>query len=140
MIFKNNTATSFGGAIYAKECDTFHMGGRHCSIRHTNSSLHPNSWETNFTFINNKLVSGKPNSIFVNSIYPCIWSNSQPFVTESHNVFCWREWSYENRSRSEDCLQQLKSDPVNISTTGDIILFPGKSANLGVTVFDGCVH
>ena len=50
LLSLNNIATDQGGAIYAENCNVVQTGGRQCFIRHTNSSLHPNDWETTFNF------------------------------------------------------------------------------------------
>ena len=41
-------------AIYVETCSLNKPGSRDCFIRHINSSLHPNEWGINVTFIGNE--------------------------------------------------------------------------------------
>ena len=46
-----------GMAIYAETCTMNKPGNRQCFIRHSNSSLHPNNWGINVTFIVDKIIT-----------------------------------------------------------------------------------
>ena len=52
LFFKNNTASNNGGAIYVETC-TFDKAWN-CFIRHSNPTLHPDDWNTSFTFLENQ--------------------------------------------------------------------------------------
>ena len=131
IYFDSNNAVSKGGAIYAENCGIPLTGGGHCFIRHVNTSLHPDNWEAEFIFTNNK-ASEMNNSIYVNSPNPCFWSD--------HSVtFCWTGWDYtENSESDEKCdRNQLKSDAAHVDTspvfsggTDTVTVFPGETINL----------
>ena len=138
IYFDSNNAESKGGAIYAENCGIALTGGRQCFIRHVNVGLHPDNWEANFVFINNK-ASDTDNSIYVNSIHPCVMDN--------YETFCWIGWNYTGSiNENEDkCESQLKSDAAytvyvdrehnNITRT--VTVFPGEIFELSpITVRD----
>ena len=62
LLFKHNTASGQGGAIYADTCTLSQSG--FCVFKHINSSLHPDDWGVNITFIDNQLATGQSNSIY----------------------------------------------------------------------------
>ena len=53
LFFKNNTASNNGGAILYAETCTFDKAWN-CFIRHSNPTLHPDDWNTSFTFLENQ--------------------------------------------------------------------------------------
>ena len=105
ILFKHNTASGQGGAIYVDTCTKV----EDCVFKHSNPALHPDDWGVNITFIDNRLTSGQANAIFVDSIQSYkIWSNSL--------AFCWTGWSY---NYIEWCpISELRSAPVSFEYTG----------------------
>ena len=126
IYFDSNNAAIKGGAIHAVNCDITQNGGSQCFVRHVDDDLHPDNWEVSFTFVSNT-ASGIKNSIYVNSIRPCVWASTADSVNDT---FCWKRWSYDGQEGR--CLSQLKSDPafVNTSAIGNITKFPGETINL----------
>ena len=127
LYFENNIATHHGGAIYSGAC-TQTRGD--CFIRHSNSTLDPDQWKTNVTFINNQ-ANSLGNSIYVDSIQSCVWPKYNKNTT-----FCWKGWYFVER---DNCLDQLSSGPAYITHNGTAkyTVYPGECINLpDFTVFD----
>ena len=124
IYFDSNTAKAKGGAINAENCAIALTGGRQCFIRHVNASLHPDNWEANFIFMNNR-ASEMKNSIYINSIRPCFWGG------RIEDTFCWTGWKYTDETE-ENCLSQLQSDAAHVDTSaiGTVTVFPGETINL----------
>ena len=102
LLFKHNTASRLGGAIYVESCTVGLAGFDNCFIRHTNSALHPDDWGINVTFIDNQLGTGRVNAIYMDLVKSC----------SSGDTFCWRGWWYESSSGFEvNCINQLASGP-----------------------------
>ena len=113
LLFKHNTASGQGGAIYV---DTDQTGLEDCVFKHSNPALHPDDWGVNITFIDNRLTSGQTNAIFVDSIQSYnIWPNS------FSSAFCWTGWSYINSYKiKEDCISELRSSPAYFDYAGPL--------------------
>ena len=127
LYFENNIATHHGGAIYSESCAQTRGD---CFIRHSNSTLDPDRWKTNVTFINNQADS-LGNSIYVDSIQSCVWPKYNKNTT-----FCWKGWFPAER---DSCLNQLRSGPVYVTNNGPAkhTVYPGDCINLhDFTVFD----
>ena len=130
IYFENNNASNYGGAIYTETCTQT----RSCFIRHSNSTLDPDEWKTNVTFIKNQ-ANGLDNSIYAYSIESCVWSKFNKNAT-----FCWKGWSYEDTNNSID---NLRSGPSYISFNGptQLSVYPGECINLkDFTIFDDWDH
>ena len=127
LYFKNNTASNHGGAIYSEACTQT----RDCFIRHSNSTLDPDQWKTNVTFIRNQAYSLElGSSIYMDSIQSCVWAKYK------NMTFCWKGWFFANGG---SCLNQLGSDPAYITNNGPAkyTVYPGECINLrDFTVFD----
>ena len=109
ILFKHNTVSGQGGAIYADICTLGQTG--YCVVKHSNPALHPDDWEVNITFIDNRLTSGQANAIYVDSI--------QSFENSFNDTFCWNGWFYMNSSWfPENCISQLRSIPTYINYAG----------------------
>ena len=139
LSFKNNTAGNNGGAIYVETCEF--DKAENCFIRHSNPALHPDDWNTSFTFLGNQDQANLENSIYIDSIQSCVWSDS----SKQQTAFCWNGWSYRDTSGVKDyCLNQLKSGPSYIKKSGltRYTVYPGECINLFrvITVFDVWDH
>ena len=55
FLFKHNTASGQGGAIYADTCTLDQVGLEDCVFKHSNPLLDPDDWGVNITFIDNQL-------------------------------------------------------------------------------------
>ena len=138
LLFRNNFAVDRGGAVYFKGCDVSLGGGKQCFFRHK-LNIHPNSWKSNFTFINNS-ISICENSIFAESVRPCIWPSLHP--GSSLQLFHWNGWSCINSSGHEEVCTgkdnyQFQSAFDHVTTQPKhVTIFPGESVNLDVRVFD----
>ena len=101
LLFKHNTASGQGGAIYADTCTLSQT--EFCGFKHINSSLHPDDWGVNITFIGDQA-----NAIYVHSGHLFL-----------NNTFCWKGWSYFGslgvRNR---CIDQLTSVPAHYRIAG----------------------
>ena len=127
LYFRDNIATHHGGAIYSEEC-TQTRGD--CFIRHSNSTLDPDQWKTNVTFVHNQAYS-LGDSIYVDSIQSCVWPKYNKNTT-----FCWKGWFFVER---DSCLDQLRSGPAYITNNGPAKrnVYPGECIDLqNFTVFD----
>ena len=138
LLFKNNFAVNRGGAVYFKGCDVTLGGGRQCFVRHK-LNIHPNHWKSNLTFIGNRIAICD-NSIFAESVRPCIWPSFHPESTVK--LFHWNGWScintagHEEVCTGEDNYQfQSAFDHVTLQPK-HVAIFPGQSVNLDVRVFD----
>ena len=139
LLFKYNTASGQGGAIYVDTCTLDQTGLEDCIFKHSNPALHPDDWGVNVTFIENCLTSGQPNAIFIDSIQSRIWPNS------FNSTFCWTGWLYINiNGIEEDCISELRSGPAYINYTGPFsytyTMYPGLLVSLNdiiqLTVYD----
>ena len=126
LVFRNNTASHHGGAIYSETCNFEQAGGRDCFIRHSNSTLHPDKWNISVTFTDN-LAAGLGNSIYTDSIQSCIWPNRHLSDNDKLETFCWKGWSLNNE---DECLNQLRSGPSYITGPTHYTLFPGDCIDL----------
>ena len=103
LLFKHNTASGQGGAIYADTCTLSQTGT--CIFKHINSSLHPDDWGVNITFIDNHLATGQTNSIYIDTVK--LFNNDPVFF---NGTFCWKGWSYFNKlGLQKNCTKQLRS-------------------------------
>ena len=100
LLFKHNTASGQGGAIYADTCTLSQTG--FCIFKHINSSLHPDDWGVNITFIDNQLATGQANSIYIDTV--------KSFDNDVFFTFCWKGWTYLTKlGVQQNCTEQLRS-------------------------------
>ena len=108
LLFKHNTASGQGGAIYADTCTL--SQNEYCVFKHSNPSLHPNDWGVNITFIDNKLRTGQTNVIFIDSV-----QSFDKWPYSFSKMFCWEGWYYLNSlGAKEICSTQLRSGPAYV--------------------------
>ena len=122
LLFQNNSVSNRGGAIYAVTCK-LHVdqpNGKGCFIRHVNSTLHPNQWETEIGFNENKAFD-EGDAIYVDSPKPCIRTDSSSNIYK--DTFCWNGWSFENKTNCDR--YQLASGPVSITGPTSYKVQPG---------------
>ena len=124
LIFKNNTASHRGGAIYSETCTFEQTGGRDCFIRHSNTALHPDEWKINVNFSDNR-AADLGDSIYTDSIQSCIWFDQSSPSNDKLSIFCWKGWFYK-----ENCFSQLRSGPAYITGPTQYTLYPGECIDL----------
>ena len=124
ILFEHNTAV-LGGAIYADTCTLGQTGLEDCVVKHSNPALHPDDWGVNITFIDNQLISGQANAIYVDLVqFYNFWPNSL------NGTFCWKRWFYMNSTKvQKDCISELRSAPAYFNNTGpsNYLIYPGQS-------------
>ena len=99
LLFKHNTASGQGGAIYADTCTLSQTGT--CVFKHINSSLHPDDWGVKITFIDNQLA----NSIYIDTVK---FFDDDPVLF--NGTFCWKGWTYLTKlGVQQNCTKQLRS-------------------------------
>ena len=141
LLFKHNTASGQGGAIYADTCTLSQNEFR--VFRHSNPSLYPNDWGVNITFIDNKLRTGQTNAIFIDSVQSFDtshilrynpWYNTYSFS----EMFCWKGWHYrDSLGVKEICSTQLRSGPAYVRYGSlDYTIESGGTLNLILAVYD----
>ena len=122
LYFDNNIASNYGGAIYTETCTQ----SRACFIRHSNSTLDPDQWKTNITFINNQ-ANSLGHSIYMDSVQSCVMPGYHLYST-----FCWKGWSYATGIRDSCHRNQIRSGPAYLNNNGPAkyTVYPGKCINL----------
>ena len=128
LLFKHNTASGQGGAIYADTCTLSQT--EFCVFNHINSSLHPDDWGVNITFIDNQLTTGQANAIDIDSVKSYDkWQNS------FSKTFCWKGWFYFG---VEGSYSQLVSGPAYVSYNGPLnySMIPGFTLGDVIQLYD----
>ena len=104
VMFKENHAMKYGGAIYYGTIDKLdYVNSRRCFIRYEHV-LPPDQWETLFGFINNT-AEDRGHSIYTSSLLPCARAsfNSSDGKINLHKVFRWeKKFFYDPKNRSMD--------------------------------------
>ena len=136
LIFRHNSATEKGGAIYSDQFNEhFTLYSQRCFTRYYNSSTHPNNWNTTIFFSDN-YAAGERNSIFVASLVPCAWpSVSQSTPEEDINqTFCWENWYYHDGG---NCSEEVTTSPSYFDQNSiNLAVFPGRNTPLPLQTFD----
>ena len=143
LLFKKNTASNNGGAIYVETLTCAFDKAWNCFIRHSNPTLHPDDWNTRFFFLENQDQTkyySLENSIYIDSIKSCIW----PDYSKQQTTFCWNGWFFRNTRVEDYCLNQLRSGADYIKNSGltKYTVYPGECINLlqAITVYDVWGH
>ena len=136
LIFKDNSASAKGGAIYWEYFDEhFTIYSQKCFIRYCDSSVHPSEWNTTLQFSGNRALM-KRNSIFVSSLIPCVWRGNNRSTPEEDIVktLCWDNWEY---SDGNDCSSEIATSPAYFEETSlHVSVFPGKPGIVPLQSFD----
>ena len=142
MIFTDNTANKYGGAIYHNaqgDHDLYQFG--FCFIQYVNFTASPWNWTSSFYFSgNNAKFKDGGNSIFAKSLIPCFWNyvspHSHDIIPEPNaQVFCWgdRGWDYDN----SNCSQEVSSAPGKFNNTSyHMKMVLGRRQRMPITIYD----
>ena len=140
LLFEHNRAIERGGAIFAStlgESDSFFL--QNCFIDYSPSFQYPNSWNVSVSFKNNTADS-KQNSIYVTSVYQCLWLGypTKSFEEKLKEVFCWEGWQYS----SGHCHKEVTTAPSKLFSGGNtsLAVAPGFQVNPFLSVFDDLDH
>ena len=131
LLFKDNTALTYGGAIYIELSTPYEFVLSHsCFIRYSYEHTFPNTWDTNFTFISNTANKAN-NTIFANTLRPCLKSYVEDTCTD---VFLYKKPFYYHPKTS----QLIMTSPSNILKSKDASfdMIPGKVYDLQVHLID----
>lgn len=144
LFFSGNTAYFSGGAIYETGCSLSSLsytgvGTAQCFIRYIDGSIHPDNWNTSF-FFNDNIAGKKTNSIYADSLLPCVWTTSDsPLLTKDdiRKTFCWRNWWHYDDSDAE-CQEFIQSGPAyfNLTSMIPITFAPGQPLALPLKVYN----
>ena len=103
LLFKHNTASGQGGAIFADTCTLSQSG--FCVFKQNDTSLHPDDWGMKITFIDNQLTTGQANSIYIDTVN--VFDNNTVLF---NGTFCWKGWTYLTKlGVQQNCTEQLRS-------------------------------
>lgn len=139
MIFVDNYATLYGGAIYNEYTNREDLKSNiNCFIRYKTPFTDPPKWTAKFYFFNNT-ASKKGHSIYSSAIHPCSYGNS-----DVHQIFCWNStyWKYENAT----CDDQIHTQPQSFTLQGGrtlsdtVMVYPGHGLNLPIVARDDLGH
>ena len=134
LLFVENTALAFGGAIYIELSTPYEFVLSHsCFVRYVHDNLVPGKWNTNFTFVNNTAyqVTQGNNTIFANTLRPCLKSYVED--TACTNVFLYKHpfYYYPNVSHLI-----MTSPLLFINSNSSIYIIPGEVYDLRVQLID----
>ena len=138
LTFINNTADVLGGAIYAGSCTGANRPAIisvQCFIQYFDPTIHPDNWDTMFTFINNTAENDTINALYAVSVSPCWWPEEKStfvYNKDINQTFCWKTWNY---SRSH-CIDNFQSAPAFLKYDGFHDIYPGQEITLPI-VYDG---
>ena len=131
LLFKENTALTYGGAIYIELSTPYEFVLSHsCFVRYSYEHTFPNTWNTNFTFISNTANKAN-NTIFANTLRPCLKSYVKEPCTD---VFLYKKPFYYHPNTS----QLIMTSPSNFLKSKDTSfdMIPGKVYDLQVHLVD----
>ena len=100
VLFKNNLATSFGGAIYAQKSGEHDLvSNSNCFIRYSDNIKPPDEWENvKFSFIDNHaLIKDGGDAIYTTTVVDCAWNGSFKAIDNAtlRNVFLnWTNFEF----------------------------------------------
>ena len=135
--FSENTAEQKGGAIFVQTVSKHDLitTSPNCFIRYENIIIPPKDWGSYFIFEMNK-ANGKDNSIYMTTTAPCEWHDGPNSTTGSNGTaLCWNKWTYSNDIGSDNCSQQIETDPEDFTTDNSssiekLLIIPGMQTTL----------
>ena len=143
VIFINNHASQYGGAIYNEYSSRQDLKSSiDCFIRYEKPFIGPKEWAVQFYFLNNK-ANKLGQSIYSTAILPCLYGDSD--VTK---IFCWTDehsnehWIYEG----SNCSDQIHTEPQQFSLwysdniSLPITAYPGQTFRLPLNAWDDLSH
>ena len=135
LTFLRNRAIQYGGAIYVALSAPFdYLFSRTCFIRYYLNDVAPSEWKTNFTFINNTSIVGKNNNtIFANTLRPCIKAYGVGINFFYNNPFHYY-------LPINDSINTISTSPATFKfvnqTQSSFAVVPGEIINLQVQLID----
>ena len=131
LLFINNTALTYGGAMYIELSTPYEFVLSHsCFVRYSYEHTFPDSWDTNFTFINNT-ASQPNNAIFANTLHPCLKS----YINDTHTkLFLYEKPFYYQPNASHLIMTSPSNFSKNKGISFDII--PGEVYDLQIHLVD----
>jgi hypothetical protein len=137
LIFINNTADFYGGAIYQLASgggDQF--GSGNCFLRFYNIFVSPDKWTSRFYFQGNQ-VNSRPSAIHASTLAPCVWINGLT-TNPVDQTFCWNDnWIYRDRyNQADSCHSQISTSPSKYTIPSSYALIPGQTTSLAANATD----
>ena len=163
--FENNSATLYGGAIYSSSVGESTATSQNCFMQYHDFDVPPEDWLVKFVFINNTVVgkndslanatmnthnasmtntsdngydTRKLNSIYSQSIIPCLWksiySNPTVNLTLRRQVFCWNKtaWQYA----SDECWRDIQTAVAELKIPSILQVTPDNDTEMGISAVD----
>ena len=163
--FENNSATLLGGAIYSSSIGERTAISQNCFLQYQDFDVHPENWLVQFVFINNTVDeknenlanatmnthnasmtntsdngydTRKLNSIYSQSIIPCLWepyySNPTVNLTLRRQVFCWNEtaWQYA----SHECWREIQTAVAELKIPSILQVTPDSDTKMNISAVD----
>ena len=130
LMFLQNTATGYGGAIYVELSAPYdYLISHACFVRYFDDSLMPRDWTANIIFVNNSAISN--NTIFANTLRPCMRFYLQNISFLYEKPFNYSTSDHYNLIATSPMLFKFVSD-----NSGLVHIVPGEVYNLGVYLVD----
>ena len=163
--FENNSATLYGGAIYSISIGERTAISQNCFLQYQDFDVPPEDWLVKFVFINNTVVgkndslanatmnthnasmtntsnngydTRRLNSIYSQSIIPCLWktihSNPTFNLTLRRQVFCWNKtaWQYA----SHECWREIQTAVAELKIPSILQVTPDNDTKMGISAVD----
>ena len=147
FLFYNNSAIVKGGAIYSLVSSQHDiLSSRNCFIQYYDQSAHPNTWEVQFNFTDNRAPLGL--AIYTTSLLPCVWGASYGNLDYNlAQVFNWTNVFYytpnENRQVASDIASLKLSETGQRDRSNQLPPFsaaPGNTSFLPINPLDDWGH
>ncbi|XP_065888956.1 uncharacterized protein [Dysidea avara] len=133
LIFQQNRAVDYGGAIYVELSTPFdYLLSRVCFIKYFSENFSPSKWNTSFTFINNTAGQNNgtnTNTLFTSTLQPCM----KVFGLKGPELFVGKPFYYYPPATTNT----IATSPEKFSYTYDhYYIVPGEVYNLPVRLID----
>ena len=130
LMFLQNTATGYGGAIYVELSAPYdYLISHACFVRYFDDSLMPGDWTASVIFVNNSAITN--NAIFANTLHPCMKFYLQNISFLYEKPFNYSTSDHYNLIATSPMLFKFVSD-----NSGLVHIVPGEVYNLGVYLVD----